>query len=93
MESALPIGCECERLSECLPNNVAGFVRGEQIRVKRRYLYYQTIVRSFDLRIESFKMIVDSLKCFLHFFCTTAGNRDLNIMFCFHILLILFGQR
>ena len=91
MESALPISDKGEGLRKGLTDDVAGFLRLEQIRVKRRDLHRQIIGSSFDLRIEDFKMIVDNLNGFLHFFCTMAGNRDLDVIFCFHIFTYLIS--
>ena len=87
MESALPFGCECEGLRQSLTDDVAGFVRLKQNRVKRRDLYHQTVDGSFEFRIEGFKMIVDGLNGFLHFFRAVAADGDLDVMFWFHILL------
>ena len=79
---------EGERLGEGLADDVACFVRKEELRVKGDDLNCEGGALGFELWVEGFKVKEDCLFGFLHLFCTLAGNGDDDEMF-----LILFHMR
>ena len=86
MECACPAVIKSERLGEGLTDDVACFVRKEELRVKRDYLNGQGGALSCELWVEGFKVEEDCLFGLLHFLCALAGDGDENEMFVFHIL-------
>ena len=72
---------EGEGLGEGLADDVACFVRKEELRVKGDDLNCEGGALGFELWVEGFKVKEDCLFGFLHLFCTLAGNGDENEMF------------
>ena len=85
MECARPAVIKSEGLGEGLTDDVACFVRKEELRVKRDDLNGEGGALGCELWIEGFKVKEDCLFGLLHLFCTLAGDGDKNIMFSFHI--------
>ena len=88
MECARPAVIKSERLGKRLTDDVACFVRKEELRVKGDNLGSKGGALGCELWVEGFKVKEDCLFGFLHLFCTLAGNGDENEMF-----LILFHMR
>ena len=86
MECARPAVIKSERLGKRLTDDVACFIRKEELRVKGDDLDCEGGALGGKLRIEGFQMKEDCLFGFLYLFCTLAGNGDENEMFFFHIL-------
>ena len=86
MECACPAVIKSERLGKRLTDNVACFVRKEELRVNGDDLNCEGGALGCELWVEGFQMKEDCLFCLEHLFCTLAGNRDENEMFFFHIL-------
>ena len=85
MECARPAVIKSESLGKRLADDVACFVRKEELRVKGDDLNCEGGALGFELWVEGFKVKEDCLFGLLHLFCTLAGNGDKNIMFSFHI--------
>ena len=85
MECACPIVIKSERLGKRLADDVACFVRKEELRVKGDDLNGEGGALSCELWVEGLKVKEDCLFGLLHFLCALAGNGDENIMFSFHI--------
>ena len=85
MECACPAVIKSERLGKRLTDDVACFVRKEELRVKRDDLNGQGGALGCEHWVEGLKVKEDCLFGLLHLFCTLAGNGDENIMFSFHI--------
>ena len=81
MECARPAVIEGEGLGEGLTDDVACFVRKEELRVKWDNLSSKGGALGCELWVEGFKVKEDCLFCLEHLFCTLAGNRDENEMF------------
>ena len=81
MECARPAVINSERLGKRLADNVACFVRKEELRVKRDDLSCKGGALSGELRIDGFQMKEDCLFGLEHLGCALAGNRDENEMF------------
>ena len=88
MECACPAVIKSERLGKRLTDDVACFVRKEELRVNGDDLNCEGGALGFELWVEGFKVIEDCLFGFLYLFCTLAGNGDDDEMF-----LILFHMR
>ena len=85
MECARPAVIKSEGLGEGLTDDVACFVRKEELRVNGDNLNCEGGALGGKLRIEGFQMKEDCLFGLEHLFCTLAGDGDKNIMFSFHI--------
>ena len=88
MDCACPAVIKSERLGKRLTDDVACFVRKEELRVNGDDLNCEGGALGFELWVEGFKVIEDCLFGFLYLFCTLAGNGDDDEMF-----LILFHMR
>ena len=75
---------EGERLGEGLADDVACFVRKEELRIKRDDLNGQGGTLSCELWVEGLKVKEDCLFGLLHLFCTLAGDGDDDEMFLIH---------
>ena len=84
LESAGPTVIKSERLGEGLADDVACFVRKEELRVKRDDLNGQGGALSCELWVEGLKVKEDCLFGFLQFLCALAGNGDDDEMFLIH---------
>ena len=81
MECACPAVIKSERLGKRLTDDVACFVRKEELRVERDDLDCEGGALGGKLRIEGFQMKEDCLFGLEHLFCTLARNGDENEMF------------
>ena len=84
LESAGPAVIEGERLRKRLTDDVACFVRKEELRIERDDLGGKGGALGGELRIEGFQMKEDCLFGFLQFLCALAGNGDDDEMFLIH---------
>ena len=84
MKCAGPAVIEGERLGEGLADDVACFVRKEELRVERDNLNSEGGALGRELGIEGLKVKEDCLFGLLHLFCTLAGDGDENEMFLIH---------
>ena len=75
---------EGERLRKRLTDDVACFVRKEELRVKRDDLSSEGGALGGELWIEGFKVKEDCPFGFLQFLCALAGNGDDDEMFLIH---------
>ena len=75
---------ECERLGKRLSDDVACFVRKEELRIKRDDLNGQGGALGCELWVEGLKVKEDCLFGLLHLFCTLAGDGDNDEMFLIH---------
>ena len=85
LECACPAVVESERLGKRLTDDVACFVRKEELRVKGDDLNGEGGALGCELWVEGFKMKEDCLFGLCYFFYALAGDGDENIMFSFHI--------
>ena len=86
MECACPTVIKSERLGKRLTDDVACFVRKEELRVERDDLDCEGGALGCELWVEGFKVKEDCLFGFLQFLCALAGDGDDDEMFFFHIL-------
>ena len=84
MECACPAVIKSERLGKRLTDDVACFVRKEELRIERDDLDCEGGALGRELGIEGFQMKEDCLFGFLYFLCALAGNGDDDEMFWFH---------
>ena len=84
MECARPAVVEGEGLGEGLTDDVACFVRKEELRIERDDLSSKGGALGFELRVEGFKVKEDCLFGFLQFLCALARNGDDDEMFLIH---------
>ena len=84
LKYACPGVVECERLGKRLTDDVACFVRKEELRVKRDDLNGEGGALGCELWVEGFKVKEDCLFGLLHLFCTLAGDGDDDEMFLIH---------
>ena len=85
MECACPAVIKSERLGKRLTDDVACFVRKEELRVKGDDLDCEGGALGGKLRIEGFQMKEDCLFSLEHLGCALAGDGDENDVFGFHI--------
>ena len=84
LECACPAVIKSERLGKRLTDDVACFVRKEELRVKRNDFDCEGGALGRELGIEGFQMKEDCLFGLLHFLCALAGDGDENEMFLIH---------
>ena len=84
MECARPAVIKGERLGEGLADDVACFVRKEELRIERDDLSSKGGALGGELWIEGFKVKEDCPFGFLQFLCALAGNGDDDEMFLIH---------
>lgn len=85
MESALPIGCKCERLGEREADNVARLLRIKICGVNRDNPDGQSESLDRNIGIERLEVIKDSLFGFLQLCRVATGDSNLNKCLGLHI--------
>ena len=81
MECACPAVIKSERLGKRLTDDVACFVRKEELRVNGDNLNCEGGALGCELWVEGFKVKEDCLFGLEHLGCALAGNGDENEMF------------
>ena len=84
LKCACPGVVECERLGKRLTDDVACFVRKEELRIKRDDLNGEGSALSCELWVEGLKVKEDCLFGLCYFFYALAGDGDENEMFLIH---------
>ena len=84
MECARPAVIKSERLGKRLADDVACFVRKEELRVKRNDFDCEGGALGRELGIEGFQMKEDCLFGLCYFFYALAGDGDDDEMFLIH---------